>query len=165
MLDDFLSKIRTKDLVIGIIGLGYVGIPLAQRCAEVGFKVVGIDINEARVEGLNAGKSPIQHISHEDIELMVSRGFSATADFSAVIDCDAIIICVPTPLSKKREPDLSYVVATMEAVSPYLRKGHLVSLESTTWPGRTDEILRPYLEKAGLIIGEHAFLVYRFTAA
>jgi UDP-N-acetyl-D-glucosamine dehydrogenase len=115
---------------------------------------------QERADQLNAGQSPIKHIANEDIAAMRAAGFEATTDFARAGDCDALIICVPTPLDKTREPDLSYVTATMDLIAPHLRKGQMVSLESTTWPGTTREILLPYLEAAGLTAGEDAFLVY-----
>ena len=145
---------------IGIIGLGYVGIPLALRVHETGYRVLGIDIDRERVEVLNAGNSSIKHIPPDQMAAMVASGFEATSDFSRSAECDAILICVPTPLDHMREPDLSFVVATMEAIRPYLRKGQLISLESTTWPGTTREVLLPYLERAGLNVGKDSFLVY-----
>lgn len=159
-MSSFIEKAESKSASIGIIGLGYVGIPLALRFSEVGFKVLGFDVVRERVEGLNAGESPIKHISSGGIAAARSAGFEATLDFGRIAEVDAIIICVPTPLNKFREPDLSFVIATMEAVAPHLRKGQMLSLESTTWPGTTEEILRPYVEKAGLPVGEDFYLVY-----
>lgn len=147
-------------MTIGVLGLGYVGIPLALRIAECGERVLGFDIDPARTSGLSAGLSPIKHIPHDDIARMIDHGFEATLDFSRAAECDALIICVPTPLGKTREPDLSYVVSTMESIAPYLRAGQVLSLESTTWPGTTEEILRPYVERAGLKPGENFFLIY-----
>ena len=149
-----------KTAKIGVIGLGYVGIPLALRIHEVGFDILGFDVVAERVETLNAGLSPIKHIASERITEMRSVRFEATQDFSRSAECDALLICVPTPLDKMREPDLSFVVATMDSIGPYLRPGQMVSLESTTWPGTTREILLPYLERAGLTAGKDAFLVY-----
>lgn len=149
-----------RNAPIGILGLGYVGIPLALRFAEAGFRVVGFDIDVERVTDLNAGRSPIKHISRDDIGAMIQRGFEATNDFARIAEVGSIIICVPTPLSRHREPDLSFIVQTMETIAPYLRAGQLLSLESTTWPGTTDQVLRPYVEKRGLTIGEDFFLVY-----
>ncbi|MCG7573281.1 nucleotide sugar dehydrogenase [Phaeobacter sp. CNT1-3] len=146
--------------VVGILGLGYVGIPLAMRISEVGMKVIGFDVVQERVDGLNAGKSPIEHLPDSQVAAMVEAGFEGTTDFSRASECDALIICVPTPLSKSREPDLSFVTATMDAIAPYLRKGQLLSLESTTWPGTTEEVLLPYVEKAGLEVGKDFYLVY-----
>lgn len=146
--------------IIGIIGLGYVGIPLAMRVSEVGQKVIGFDVLDLRIEQLNSGQSPIKHISSQDIVDMKDVGFEATTDFSRAAECDALIICVPTPLDKSREPDLSFVTATMDSLAPYLRKGQLLSLESTTWPGTTKEVLLPYVEDAGLEVGKDFYLIY-----
>lgn len=145
---------------VGVFGLGYVGIPLAIRITEVGCKVIGFDILQERVDGLNAGKSPIKHLPDAQIAGMVAAGFEGTTDFARAADCDALIICVPTPLSKSREPDLTFVTATMDVIAPYLRKGQLLSLESTTWPGTTEEVLLPYVTRAGFEVGRDFFLVY-----
>ncbi|MDH4992783.1 nucleotide sugar dehydrogenase [Aquamicrobium lusatiense] len=155
-----LEKIASKKSVIGILGLGYVGIPLALRFSEAGFRVLGFDIDGDRVANLNSGRSPIKHIPGAEIASMVAGGFSATADFARIPEVDAIIICVPTPLSRHREPDLSFIVSTMETIAPHLRAGQILSLESTTWPGTTEEVLRPFVDKRGLTIGEDFFLVY-----
>ena len=156
-----ISKmVESRSAKIGILGLGYVGIPLALRVHEVGLAVLGLDVDTRRVEDLNAGISPIKHISTAEIKAMRNAGFEATTDFSRAAECDALLICVPTPLDKTREPDLSFVTATMDLIAPHLRKGQMVSLESTTWPGTTREVLLPYLEKAGLTVGVDAYLVY-----
>lgn len=157
---NFPEKVSAKTAKIGILGLGYVGIPLAMRVHEVDLPVLGFDIDNRRVDQLNSGQSPIKHLSGDDIKAMVDGGFEATTDFSRAAECDALLICVPTPLDKTREPDLSFVNATMDMIAPYLRKGQMVSLESTTWPGTTREVLLPYLEKAGLTAGTDAYLVY-----
>lgn len=154
------SKLTSRQAVIGVIGLGYVGIPLALRFSEVGFPLIGFDIDKNRVVALNAGQSPIKHITGASIANMVSKGFEATADFSRIAEADAIIICVPTPLSTHREPDLSFIVGTMETIAPHLRADQLLSLESTTYPGTTAEVLEPYIRKRGFSIGENFFLVY-----
>jgi nucleotide sugar dehydrogenase len=159
-LNDYLARLAGNQARIGILGLGYVGIPLALRFHEVGLKVIGFDIDDERVETLNAGITPIQHIPSADIAAMVADGFEATKDFSRIPEVDAIIICVPTPLTRHRDPDLSYIVNTMEAVTPHLRAGQMLSLESTTWPGTTEEVLRPFIERRGFTIGEDFFLVY-----
>lgn len=156
----FLEKINDRSAVIGILGLGYVGIPLALRISEVGFTVIGFDILSERVDELNAGSSPISHIADGDIAAMVSQGFTSTTDFARAADCDALIICVPTPLDRSREPDLSFVTATMDTITPHLRSDQLLALESTTWPGTTREVLLPYVTAAGLTAGEDFFLVY-----
>jgi UDP-N-acetyl-D-glucosamine dehydrogenase len=158
--NELARKLAADEAVVGIVGLGYVGIPLALRFSAVGFRVLGFDIDTDRVAALNAGKSPIKHISGEAISAMATKGFEATADFSRISEVDAIIICVPTPLNKHREPDLSFIVGTMETIAPHLRAGQLLSLESTTYPGTTAEVLAPYIEKRGLTVGEDFFLVY-----
>lgn len=154
------EKISAGQAVVGIVGLGYVGIPLALRFSEIEHPVLGFDIDPERVMSLNAGRSPIKHIPHDQIAGMVGKGFQATDDFSRIAEADVIVICVPTPLSKHREPDLSYVVGTMESIAAYLRAGQLLSLESTTWPGTTSEVLLPYLKRRGFSVGEDFYLVY-----
>jgi UDP-N-acetyl-D-glucosamine dehydrogenase len=138
-------------LKVAIMGCGYVGLPLALRFAEAGHKVVGFDTDPEKVRLLNAGKSYIEHIQQTKIQQYVnSRHFHATTDFTKLKEADAIIICVPTPLNEYREPDLSYVESTAKAIQPHLRTGQLVVLESTTYPGTTEELLLPILEKSGL---------------
>lgn len=159
-LAEFVSLVDGRKARIGILGLGYVGIPLALRFHQVDYPVLGFDIDEQRIAGLNAGESPIKHIPGAEIAAMAAGEFEATADFSRIGEVEAIIICVPTPLSRHREPDLSYIVETMKAITPHLRAGQLLSLESTTWPGTTEEILRPFIEGRGFEIGEDFFLVY-----
>ena len=156
-----IEKLNNKTAVIGIVGLGYVGLPLMLRFVEVGYKVLGFDIDEKKVAFLNEGNSPIEHISAEKIAQAVqTNGFRATADFSQSAQADALIFCVPTPLNKYREPDLSFVLETIESIVPYLRDGQVVSLESTTYPGTTDEELKPRIESRGFQVGEDIFLVY-----
>jgi UDP-N-acetyl-D-glucosamine dehydrogenase len=159
-LEGFLAKLGRREARIGILGLGYVGIPLALRFHEVGLKVVGFDIDRQRVATLNAGESPIKHIPSAAIAAMVADGFEATIDFERIPEVDAIIICVPTPLTRHRDPDLSFIIETMEAVTPHLQPGQMLSLESTTWPGTTEEVLRPFIEGRGFTVGEDFFLVY-----
>lgn len=161
MVNAALTKYREKTAKIGIVGMGYVGLPLGLRFAEVGFSVCGIDINEKIVSKINSGTSFITHIPDKRIEAVTKTGkLMATTDYSKAKECDALIICVPTPLNKYREPDLTYVINTMEALLPHLRKGQLVSLESTTYPGTTDEELLPRIEKQGFKVGEDIFLVF-----
>lgn len=155
-----LNRIADKSAVIGIVGLGYVGLPLMLRFAEVGYKVLGFDIDQGKVDALMAGQSYIEHISADSIATALERGFEATTDFSRVPEADTLILCVPTPLNKYREPDLSFVLDTMDSLVPYLREGQLVSLESTTYPGTTDEELLPRMESRGLKVGDNAFLVF-----
>ncbi|ODT06438.1 MAG: hypothetical protein ABS35_45915 [Kaistia sp. SCN 65-12] len=156
-----LARIATKNYRIGIIGLGYVGIPLALTACKAGFQVVGFDIDAKRVAQINRGESFIKHIPTEAIASAIKEErFRATTDFDELRDIDAIIIAVPTPLTKHREPDLSYVEPTARAIAPRLRKGHLVVLESTTWPGTTDEVMRPIFEKTGLKSGTDFYLAF-----
>jgi UDP-N-acetyl-D-glucosamine dehydrogenase len=142
---------KGAQLRVGIIGCGYVGLPLALRFAEAGHKVTGFDMDPKKVTMLNAGKSYIEHIPQNKIQQFVhSRHFSATTDFAKLKELDAILICVPTPLDERREPDLSYVEQTALSIYPHLQKGQLVVLESTTYPGTTEELVLPILEKSGL---------------
>lgn len=155
-----IEKLKAKTAVIGIVGMGYVGLPLALRFAEVGYKVLGIDIDDNKVTKLNTGKSYIGHIPASAVAEANSKGFSATKDFTRAKEPDALIICVPTPLNQYREPDLSFVTDTTDSLVPYLRPGQVVSLESTTYPGTTEEELRPRVESTGLKVGKDIFLVF-----
>jgi UDP-N-acetyl-D-glucosamine dehydrogenase len=156
-----LNRIADRSYVIGIVGLGYVGIPLALAAVKAGFQVIGYDIDTERVSKLNSGKSQIKHISDAPIEAALAAGkFSATADFRRMGEPDAILIAVPTPLTKHREPDLSYIEKTAEALGPSLRNGQLVILESTTWPGTTREVIKPILEKTGMVSGRDFYLAF-----
>jgi UDP-N-acetyl-D-glucosamine dehydrogenase len=144
-----LQKINNKSAVVGIVGLGYVGLPLGLEFIESGFKIVGFDVDERKIPILLKGESYIKHIKHERIKKAVDTGrFDATTDFSRLPEVDAIIICVPTPLDEHREPDMSYVVNTAETIQRYLRPGQIVTLESTTYPGTTEEILLPLFQNA-----------------
>lgn len=155
-----VSKLESKTAVIGIVGLGYVGLPLILRYNAIGYSVLGIDIDSFKVDELNNGRSYIEHISGDAITKAAESGFEATTDFSRSVECDALILCVPTPLNKYREPDISFVTDTTDTLVPYLREGQVVSLESTTYPGTTEEELLPRVEKNGLKVGETVFLVY-----
>jgi UDP-N-acetyl-D-glucosamine dehydrogenase len=159
-LEQLISKLADRSAVIGIVGLGYVGLPLMLRYSEVGFKVLGIDIDFEKVNKLNQGRSYIEHISGESIASARKSGFEATTDFRRASEPDALIICVPTPLNAYREPDLSFVLNTTDALVPHMRVGQIMSLESTTYPGTTDEELRPRVESRGFKIGEDVFLVF-----
>lgn len=159
-MKELIDRLDRRESRIGILGLGYVGLPLMLRFAEVGFRVLGFDIDPDKVERLERGESYIEHITPEQIGAARARGFTATTDFSRARECDALILCVPTPLNKYREPDLSYVLDTTEAIVPHLRAGQVVVLESTTWPGTTDEELRPRVERSGHRVGEDVFLVF-----
>lgn len=160
ILDDFLGKIENRSATIGIVGLGYVGLPLMLRYSEVGFRVLGIDIDGEKVARLNKGESYIEHIASSAIATARGKSFEATTDFSRSTEADALIICVPTPLNRYREPDLSFVLNTMDALTPHLHRGQLVSLERTTYPGTTDEELKPRIESRGFKVGEDIFLVF-----
>lgn len=162
LAEQFVNRVEAREAVVGIVGLGYVGIPLALAALRRGFSVVGFDIDQARVDKLNAGKSAIKHIPMDlIIEAVKTKKFVATTDFDRLGEPDALLIAVPTPLTKYREPDLSYVVRTTEAIGKRLRKGQLVVLESTTYPGTTDEVMRPMLEKmSGLKSGKDFFLAF-----
>jgi len=155
-----INKLQNNSAVIGIIGLGYVGLPLALRYAEAGYTVLGFDVDPVKPEKIAAGKTYFQHIPDERVQAAVANGFIATTDFSRAKEADALIICVPTPLNEHREPDISYVTNTMDAISPCLSNGQVVSLESTTYPGTTEEQLRPRIEQAGFEVGTDVFLVY-----
>lgn len=155
-----IEKLNNKSAIIGIVGLGYVGLPLVLRYVEVGYKVLGFDIDQAKVGSLNQGLSYIEHISSGSIASSLELGFEATTDFSRASEADALIICVPTPLNKYREPDLSFVTDTTDSLVPYLRAGQVFSLESTTYPGTTDEELKPRVESTGLKVGQDIFLVF-----
>ncbi|MBL4904130.1 MAG: nucleotide sugar dehydrogenase, partial [Desulfocapsa sp.] len=161
VLDEFVAKVTDKTAVIGIVGLGYVGLPLMLRYVEVGFKVVGFDVDQDKVDKLNNGTSYIKHIADDKIKAAVNQGmFEATTNFSRATAVDAFLICVPTPLNKYREPDLSYVTGTVDSLLPYLQKGQVLCLESTTYPGTTEEELKPRIEKQGLVVGTDFFLIY-----
>jgi UDP-N-acetyl-D-glucosamine dehydrogenase len=151
MKDKLLKKIETKDFTVGVVGMGYVGLPLVLCFVEKGFHAVGIDIDKTKIEALKNGKSYIKHIQNGRIQgAIASHLFTPTSDFSKVKDCDAILIAVPTPLNKNREPEMEYIVTTCESMYPYIRKEQLVVLESSTYPGTTDEIVIPILEKSNL---------------
>lgn len=155
-----LAKIADRSAVIGICGLGYVGLPLSLRFAQAGYRVIGFDIDRAKIEALNAGRSYIGHIGDAPVAAARAAGFEATDDFARAGEADALIICVPTPLKHNREPDLGFVIATVDALVPRLRAGQLLSLESTTYPGTTEEELRPRIERRGLTVGKDVFLVF-----
>lgn len=160
MQDRLIDLIKTRQAVVGIVGLGYVGLPLVLRFTEVGFRVVGFDIDAPKVAMLNAGQSTIEHISNDSLARARDDGFEATDDFARAANVDILILCVPTPLNKYREPDLSYVINTVESLLPYIRAGQLMSLESTTYPGTTTEELATRIAARGLTVGEDYFLVY-----
>jgi UDP-N-acetyl-D-glucosamine dehydrogenase len=171
MKERIIQKIKDHQAVVGIVGLGYVGLPLMLRFTEVGFPVLGFDIDEVKVAKLNNGESYIGHIPSSAIaerreqEILLEEGkkvvlFDATVDYSRTSEADVLVLCVPTPLNRHREPDLSYVRSTVNSLLPHLRPGQMISLESTTYPGTTEEELRSRVEEAGFVVGKDIFLVY-----
>jgi UDP-N-acetyl-D-glucosamine dehydrogenase len=161
IVDQLRQRIRDHTARIGVIGLGYVGLPLVMAFADRSFRVLGFDVDRAKIDILNAGGSYIKHIRAEDIAaLREDDRFTPTDDFSRLAQADVVILCVPTPLSPQREPDLSFVVRTTESVASHLRSGQLIVLESTTYPGTTRDIMRPVLERSGLRSGTDFFLAY-----
>jgi len=158
---DLLTKIKNHSATVGVIGLGYVGLPLVIQFVKAGFGVTGFDLDEEKIKFLNSGKSYIKHIPGEDIKALKESGtFKATTDSAALKGMDCIIICVPTPLTKQLDPDLSYVLNTTRTIAKYLRKGQLVVLESTTYPGTTDQDMRAILEETGMKAGRDFFLAF-----
>ena len=155
------EKIKNKTATLGVVGLGYVGLPLAVEKAKAGFKVIGFDIQKSKVEMVNAGENYIGDVVNEDLrEIVTSGNLTATSDFAKVASCDCVCIAVPTPLDKHQEPDISYVKSSTESITPYLHKDMLVVLESTTYPGTTEELLKPILESSGLKCGEDFYLAF-----
>ncbi len=163
-MTNLISKIKNKKSVIGVIGLGYVGLPLAIRFSVEGFKVVGFDVDKEKVKMLNGGESYIKHIKRDDIASMANEGFTATVKFDEISNVDVIIICVPTPLGVHNEPDLSYITETLNSIKPYLKEDQLLILESTTYPGTTEEEIIPFIKSASnsslFNIGKNFFIGY-----
>jgi UDP-N-acetyl-D-glucosamine dehydrogenase len=158
---DLISKAERRQILFGIVGLGYVGLPLAVELSRAGYRVLGFDVNPDVVEGLNQGRSHVKDITEEQLQKAMECGrFSATTDMARLSEPDAISICVPTPLSKFKDPDVSYIVAATEAVKKRLRRGQAIVLESTTYPGTTREIMLPALQSTGLKVGQDFFLAF-----
>jgi UDP-N-acetyl-D-glucosamine dehydrogenase len=157
-INNLKSRIQNRDACIAVIGLGYVGLPLVIRFSEEGFRVIGFDIDEEKVEKLNKGESYLRHIPSPSIDAAANIDFSATSDWKKISECDAILICVPTPLGPHKEPDLQYIRGTLDFIKPHLRAGQLLILESTSYPGTTEEELVPVAEERGFIIGEDFFV-------
>jgi UDP-N-acetyl-D-glucosamine dehydrogenase len=155
-----IEKFRARNALVAVVGLGYVGLPLVVRMAEAGFRTLGLDIDAEKIARLGAGQTYLKTVAAQRVAGALAKGFAATTDFARVREADAIIICVPTPLDRSREPDLSFVIGTVESLLPHLRAGQLLSLESTTYPGTTEEELRPRIESRGFRIGEDFFLVF-----
>ncbi|MFW5839726.1 MAG: nucleotide sugar dehydrogenase, partial [Planctomycetota bacterium] len=161
MATDLVSKIKDNQALIGIVGLGYVGLPLVREFVRGGARVLGFDVDQQKITKLHAGKTYIEHLPDELIQEMIDSGrFEATADFGRLSEPDCILIAVPTPLTKMREPDMSYVESTVEVIAAHLRKGQLVVLESTTYPGTSREVMLPILENSGLKVGKDFYLAY-----
>jgi len=159
--DALLARFIDRRAAIGVVGLGYVGLPLIRAFGEKGFTTVGFDIDPAKVKALNAGRSYIRQIPSAAIEALRAGGrFHATTDFTEIASVDAILICVPTPLTRQREPDMTYIVDTTEMLAKHLRRDQLVVLESTTYPGTTIEVMKPILERGGLVSGRDFYLAY-----
>lgn len=155
------EKLLSKTATLGVVGLGYVGLPLAVEKAKAGFKTIGFDIQKSKVEMVNLGKNYIGDVVNEDLEEIVKSGLlSATTDFSQVASADCVAICVPTPLDLHQQPDISYVKSSAESIVPYMHKDMLIVLESTTYPGTTEELLKPILERSGLKCGQDFYLAF-----
>ncbi|MBX3026266.1 nucleotide sugar dehydrogenase [bacterium] len=166
-MSDLIELFHSRRAVVGVLGLGYVGLPLVATIAEAGFATIGFDTRLDKIESLRRGESYIRHVPSARLTPIVrdsvaagAAGFFPSADYADLARCDGILICVPTPLTENREPDLSYVVATAETVAAHLRRGQLVVLESTTYPGTTDEVVRPILERGGLVVGRDFHLAF-----
>ncbi len=160
MFEEFLKKIEEKKTEVGIIGLGYVGLPLAREFLKNGFKVKGFDIDEEKVKRLKRGESYIGYVKSDFIKRHLNKSFSVTSDLSKLSEPDILIVCVPTPVGKHNEPDLSFLKNTAETIARYMRKGQLIIIESTTYPGTTEEEILPILSKTSLKVGEDFFLGY-----
>lgn len=162
MKEKLLKKIRTKEILVGVVGLGYVGLPLAVEKAKAGFKTIGFDVQSSKVDMVNKGHNYIGDVVDSDLSKLVQEGMlSATSDFAFVSDIDFIAICVPTPLDAHQQPDISYVKSSAEAIGKYLKKDTMVVLESTTYPGTTEELVMPILEKeSGLVCGKDFYLAF-----
>lgn len=155
------EKILAHSATVGVIGLGYVGLPLAVEKGKVGFKVIGFDINSNRVDRVNAGDNYIGDVKDAELQELAQKGIlTATTDYARLSECDVVVICVPTPLTITRDPDISYIKASTEQIAKYLKPGQLVTLESTTYPGTTEEVILPELEKTGLKVGKDFFLAF-----
>ena len=160
-MENLLKRIENKDITVGIVGLGYVGLPLAVEFGNAGIRTIGIDVNQARVDQLNAGDNYIQDVNDAELKTLVDAGtFTATSDFSSVKQIDAICIAVPTPLSKTKDPDITYILDVNKELIKYVHKDLIIVLESTTYPGTTRELLQPALEASGLKVGTDVFLLF-----
>ena len=158
--ESLIARFKARDACVGVIGLGYVGLPLLCRFAEAGFRTIGFDIDDGKVEALRKAQSYLSTVPRKVLQAALERGLVASSDYSLASKADALIVCVPTPLTRAREPDLQFIIATLESLLPYLRAEQLLSLESTTYPGTTDEVIRPRVEGKGLTPGRDFFLVF-----
>jgi len=160
-MKNWAQKIEEKQIKVGILGLGYVGLPLAGEFALAGLKVIGFDIDEKKVRILNSGRSIIKHVPHSKVKQIVKAGrFQATSNMARLKNVDAILVCVPTPLTRNREPDMQFIIKSTETIAKYLQRGQLIVLESTTYPGTTREVMVPILESSGLKAGKDFHLAY-----
>lgn len=160
-MNEWKRRIKDRTITVGILGLGYVGLPLAREFASSGLKVAGFDIDEKKVKTLNSGRSIIKHVAHSQVRQIVESGnFSATTNMAHLKNVDAILVCVPTPLTQNREPDMQFIIGSSEMIAKYLRAGQLIVLESTTYPGTTRELMMPILESSGLKAGKDFHLAY-----
>lgn len=162
MKNTIFAKIKKREIIVGVVGLGYVGLPLAVEKAKAGFKTIGFDISQERVDSVNKGQNYIGDVVDADLEKIVNSGMMvATTDFSMIAEVDFVAICVPTPLDRYQQPNISYIVNSVEAISKYIKRGAMVVLESTTYPGTTEELVKPLLEKnSGLVCGEDFYLAF-----
>ncbi len=160
-MKDWAEKIKEKRITVGVLGLGYVGLTLAGEFASAGLKVVGFDIDEKKVRTLNSGRSIIKHVPHSKVKQIVKAGrFKATSNMARLKNVDAILVCVPTPLTQNREPDMQFIIKSTETIAKYLQRGQLIVLESTTYPGTTREVMVPILQSSGLKAGKDFHLAY-----
>ncbi|MEA3225579.1 MAG: nucleotide sugar dehydrogenase, partial [Planctomycetota bacterium] len=155
------KKVQNKEVVVGVLGLGYVGLPLAREFASAGVKVIGFDVDEKKIKVLNSGRSIIKHVPHSQVKQMVNAGlFTATTKMARLRTVDAVLICVPTPLTENREPDMQFIIGSTKTIAKHLQPGQLIVLESTTYPGTTSELMAPILERTGLKAGKDFHLAY-----
>ncbi|MHC4425379.1 MAG: nucleotide sugar dehydrogenase [Planctomycetota bacterium] len=160
-MSQWKKKVESKKVVVGVLGLGYVGLPLAREFASAGLKVIGFDIDQKKVRVLNSGRSIIKHVAHSQVKRIVKTGcFRATTNMARLKTVDAVLVCVPTPLTENREPDMQFIISSAETIAKYLRRGQLIVLESTTYPGTTSELMAPILESSGLKAGKGFHLAY-----
>ena len=154
-MKEWKNKIKDGKVTVGVLGLGYVGLPLVREFASANLKVVGFDIDEKKVKILNSGKSIIKHIPHQQVSKIVNQGlFKATTNMARIKSVDAVLVCVPTPLTQNREPDMQFIIKSSETIARYLQPGQLIIFESTTYPGTTRDLVVPILETSGLKAGE-----------